>query len=232
MTLPSSGAISLNEMHVEVGGSSGSQVSMNDTDIRDMVLTTNATQNSFSTYYGAKKAFVLSNVVGYGNIENLETQYSPASVTRTRGYNDGEFSNRTPSTFGTIGGVNSQSNSNCRNTDYFNNNRVCYVDSSALSTTSSSTHTTTQVRLATSDANQSGTLSPNSAVSFQRVSVNDTVFARSAATFSYNSGAVNGDVQWIWTHSFSPAQSFTNNSVAIPPFTAVGTTSRGVLAAT
>ena len=38
MTLPSSGAISLNQLHVEAGGSSGSQVSMSDTDIRDMVL--------------------------------------------------------------------------------------------------------------------------------------------------------------------------------------------------
>ena len=231
MTLQTSGAISLNDIHVEAGGSSGTQVSLNDQDIRDIALVNSNESNSFNSYYGGKRAFVMSIGVGFGNITNPETQYNPATVTRTRGYSDGEFSNRTPSTFGTIGGVNSQSNSNCRNTDYFNNNRVCYVDSSALSTTSSSTHTTTQVRLATSDANQSGTLSPNSAVSFQRVSVNDTVFARSAATFSYNSGAVNGDVQWIWTHSFSPAQSFTNNTGAVPPHTAVGTTTKIVIAA-
>ena len=231
MTLPSSGAISLNQMHVEAGGSSGSQVSMGDTDIRDMVLAPSFTQNSFSTYYGAKRAFVLSVYVGYGNINNIATQYSPASTTRTRGYNDGEFSNRTPSTYGTIGNVNSQSNSNCRNTDYFNNNRVCYADGSALSTTATSTHTTATVRLAVSDSQTGGTLAPNSAVSFQRVSVNTTVFARSAATFSYNSGAVNGDVQWVWTHTFSPAQSFTNDTVAIPPFTATGTSTKITIAA-
>ena len=34
MATPSSGAISLNDMHVEVGGSSGSTVSINDSDIR------------------------------------------------------------------------------------------------------------------------------------------------------------------------------------------------------
>ena len=39
MALPSSGnSISLNQMHVEVGGSSGSQVSINDADIRGLIL--------------------------------------------------------------------------------------------------------------------------------------------------------------------------------------------------
>ena len=52
MTIPSSGAISLNQLHIEAGGSSGSQVSMNDTDVRDMVLAASSTQNSFNTYYG------------------------------------------------------------------------------------------------------------------------------------------------------------------------------------
>ena len=51
MTIPSSGAISLNQLHIEAGGSSGSQVSMNDTDVRDMVLAASSTQNSFNTYY-------------------------------------------------------------------------------------------------------------------------------------------------------------------------------------
>ena len=64
-------------------------------------------------------------------------------------------------------------------------------------------------------------------------SINGTVFARSAASYSsFSGGTPNQDVQWTWTHTFSPAQSFTNDSVAVPPFTAVGTTSRGVVAAT
>ena len=165
MTLQTSGAISLNDIHVEAGGSSGTQVSLNDQDIRDIALVNSNESNSFNSYYGGKRAFVMSIGVGFGNITNPETQYNPATVTRTRGYSDGEFSNRTPSTFGTIGGVNSQSNS--------------------------------------------------------------------AASYSGFSGASpNQDVQWIWTHTYSPAQSFTNNSVAIPPFTAVGTTSRGAVSYT
>jgi len=52
MTLPSSGAISLNQLHVEAGGSSGSQAAMNDSDIRAMIGKGSTSQNSFNEYYG------------------------------------------------------------------------------------------------------------------------------------------------------------------------------------
>lgn len=53
MALQSSGAISLNDMHVEVGGSSGSQVTINDADIRDLIGKSSGAQSSFSEFYGA-----------------------------------------------------------------------------------------------------------------------------------------------------------------------------------
>ena len=53
MALPSSGAISLNQMHVEAGGASGTQVSLNDSDIRDMISKGSGVQMSFSEWYGA-----------------------------------------------------------------------------------------------------------------------------------------------------------------------------------
>jgi hypothetical protein len=56
MPLPSSGAISLNQMHVEVGGTSGTTASVNDTDIRGLISKGAATQQSFSEYYGASSA--------------------------------------------------------------------------------------------------------------------------------------------------------------------------------
>lgn len=52
MPLPSSGAISLNEIHVEAGGASGSMASLNDSDIRDMLGKGVSAQNSFNEYYG------------------------------------------------------------------------------------------------------------------------------------------------------------------------------------
>ena len=53
MPLPSSGAISLDQMHVEAGGTSGTQCSINDADIRDMISKGSGVQMSFSEWYGA-----------------------------------------------------------------------------------------------------------------------------------------------------------------------------------
>lgn len=53
MALPSSGAISLNQMHVEVGGSSGSTCTINDSDIRGLIGKSSGATMSFSEWYGA-----------------------------------------------------------------------------------------------------------------------------------------------------------------------------------
>jgi len=53
MALPSSGAISMNQMHVEVGGSSGSTVGLNDTDIRALISKSSGATMSFNEWYGA-----------------------------------------------------------------------------------------------------------------------------------------------------------------------------------
>lgn len=53
MALQSSGAISLNDIHVEAGGSSGTQASINDSDIRGLIGKGSGVQMSFSEWYGA-----------------------------------------------------------------------------------------------------------------------------------------------------------------------------------
>lgn len=53
MALQSSGAISLNEIHIEAGGSSGTQAGMNDADIRALIGKNASTTMSFSEWYGA-----------------------------------------------------------------------------------------------------------------------------------------------------------------------------------
>lgn len=67
MVLQTSGAISLDQIHVEAGGTSGTQCLINDTDIRDLIGKTSATTMSFSEWYGAdaNQAFeinIVSNV--------------------------------------------------------------------------------------------------------------------------------------------------------------------------
>lgn len=59
MVLPYSGAISLNQIHVEAGGTSGTQVSVNDTDVRAMLLKSSGAQMSFNDWYGYNR-FVLT----------------------------------------------------------------------------------------------------------------------------------------------------------------------------
>ena len=53
MALPGSGTITLNQMHVEVGGSSGSACSLNDSDIRGLIGKGSGVSMSFSEWYGA-----------------------------------------------------------------------------------------------------------------------------------------------------------------------------------
>jgi len=53
MALTSSGQISLNDLHVEAGGTTGTQASMNDTDIRGLISATANSQMTFSSFYGA-----------------------------------------------------------------------------------------------------------------------------------------------------------------------------------
>ena len=52
MALQSSGAISLDDMHVEVGGTSGTTCSLNDADIRALINVGGSTQQSIQQYYG------------------------------------------------------------------------------------------------------------------------------------------------------------------------------------
>ena len=52
MTLQTTGAISLNDLHIEVGGTTGTTVSLNDTDIRDLITTPSGAIN-LQSFYGA-----------------------------------------------------------------------------------------------------------------------------------------------------------------------------------
>lgn len=70
MTLQSSGAISLNEIHVEAGGSSGSLASINDADIRALISKGSAVQMSFSEWYGASATSNWTSVLTTGVQKN------------------------------------------------------------------------------------------------------------------------------------------------------------------
>lgn len=84
MALPTSGALSLNQMHVEAGGSSGTTASLNDADIRGLISKGSGATMSFNEWYGASAALDTQTVtVGLYSI----TIYG--STSNTRGFSTG-----------------------------------------------------------------------------------------------------------------------------------------------
>ena len=76
MALQTSGAISLNQIHVEAGGSSGSAVSMNDADVRGLISKGSGASMAFNEWYGASSSLDTQTVtVGSFRLNSL-TPYS------------------------------------------------------------------------------------------------------------------------------------------------------------
>ena len=105
MALQTSGAISLNQIHVEAGGASGTQASLNDSDIRDMIGKASGAQSSFNEFYGASSSiftwdgtntkgvgtgYYVDYGIGYGSGGgNKNTWYTYASETAGNGVSGG-----------------------------------------------------------------------------------------------------------------------------------------------
>jgi len=88
MTLPTSGALSLNQIHVEAGGSSGTTASLNDTDIRGLTAASGRTINStqgtnvdFADFYGAYQLVTDLNASGTCGINSVTTGSGKYAVT-------------------------------------------------------------------------------------------------------------------------------------------------------
>ena len=64
MPLPSSGQITIDQIHVEAGGSSTSQAAINDSDIRDMIGKGSTAQNAFNEYYGVTNSAPTATYIG------------------------------------------------------------------------------------------------------------------------------------------------------------------------
>lgn len=100
MPLQTSGAISLNDIHVEAGGSSGTTASLNDSDIRDLIGKGSSVINSFSEYYGASRVITASGTNLYylldarTNSAGVSNTYNNANGVITKGtfidYDGGE----------------------------------------------------------------------------------------------------------------------------------------------
>ena len=100
MALQTSGQISLNDIHIEAGGSSGSQASINDTDIRDLISKGSGAQMSFSEWYGAS-----ASPVAFGSISGPTQNTSSMSFADMAYLRNNSNSNKDVIMFGGINGA-------------------------------------------------------------------------------------------------------------------------------
>ena len=80
MGLQTSGAISLNDLHIEAGGTSGTTCSMNDSDIRGLISKGAGVGMSMSEWYGASNVFAFT-------IASSTTDASLSSLATAAGWN-------------------------------------------------------------------------------------------------------------------------------------------------
>lgn len=80
MALQTSGAISLDDIHVEAGGTTGTSVSINDSDVRGLISASASSEMALTDWYGAS------------NITTLADLVSQTTITVTQGDTDDRFS--------------------------------------------------------------------------------------------------------------------------------------------
>lgn len=89
MALQTSGQISLNDIHLEAGGTSGTQCTINDTDIRGLISSSQGSQVGFANYYGASGSITIY-LPRTGYYYDSKTNSSIATFTST-GLNSTEY---------------------------------------------------------------------------------------------------------------------------------------------
>tara|TARA_B100001059_G_C17797635_1_gene564044 strand:+ start:53 stop:694 length:642 start_codon:yes stop_codon:yes gene_type:complete len=186
MATPSSGTISLNEMHVEAGGGSGTQCSINDSDIRLIANKSSGAQTAWGDYYSRAADWSSTMTVGDNTIS--ESNGYVTVVTRFRGYMTSTAINATAVPSGGIGSMNDYQDS-----DYLANS---VIDVLAVYGDQSGSSSLFRLQI------YNGTISNND-TAFKSVIVNGTTFNRTDASFGQNNNA--DRVYTIWSWSLSAA---------------------------
>ena len=197
MALATSGALTLDQIHVEAGGTTGTTCSLNDSDIRGLTAASGKTINStlgttidFDDFYGASGALTS------GTITN---GYYQSSTNRYRGLGS-EFM---------VGGSISPSNpvfTGIANGNALEDAYVLY-----------SLNSYRRIFIHFSDTPNS--ISNTNSSAFTSVTIGSTTLNRSNATFAFYSGYY---YRWYW--QLSAGTQITDNTSAIEPFGATGAT--------
>jgi hypothetical protein len=197
MAITSSGAIDLNQIHVEAGGTSGTTCSMNDTDIRDIGDFSANTARGLNAWYGYKAKWIITMTTGQTTVNTAGSDYVAANTERYRGYNGSSGTRPSGTTYGSL--------NDYQDADYLNNKTiVCFEVNGSSSQTQPAA---TVMNLQCADG------CSNSDAAFKKVKVNSSTYNRSDAT--YTDSTVEN---WGWSLG---TQTVPNNTTgAISPMSA------------
>ena len=200
MATPSSGAISLNDMHVEAGGSSGTACSINDADIRLIANKSSGATASLNDYYNRAADWAFTMTVGDG-IHQTTVDYT-TTTKRFRGYHKTSPAGTDHSTNPNgIGSINDN-----QDADYLGNYVIEF-----FATIGTQGNTSYSIRLVI----ESNGAITNNDTQFKSVVINGTTYTRSSATFSQNPNADDKSSMWTWIQFGSVP---TSSSGSYPPF--------------
>ena len=87
MALQSSGAISLDDIHVEAGGTSGTSCTINDSDIRDLIGKSSGATMAFNEWYGASADWSITMTSGTSNYRGVQQSTAPTTGWTSQSYN-------------------------------------------------------------------------------------------------------------------------------------------------
>lgn len=201
MALPTSGALSLNAIHVEAGGTSGTTCSFNDSDIRGLTAASGKTINStlgtqidFNNFYGASSVPSATITNGYYHFAVFGMNFRYRGFSSQLAFIGDSISPSTPTFTGIANGN---------------------VLSDAF--VYSAVHANPQFRRVEIYFNDTNTVSNTNSSAFTSVTIGSTTLNRSAATFTY----ANTYYRWYWTFSDGIVN---DNTSAIAPFGAPSTT--------
>lgn len=197
MALPTSGAINLNEIHVEAGGSSGTSCFINDSDIRALISKASEAQSDFADFYGARGVTASTGTVAQSFVINAYYQQYITWGYRQQAYNSGTVMGTTGAT--SITGISGKTLLELSTGGFFGTNAVRLVVDDKMSNANWNTITIT---------NCSGP-SWNSSTN---------TFSRTGADFfqqSQDSRAPSGwQTVWTWFSSGSTYQTFGTYNLA------------------
>ena len=218
MALPTSGALSLDAIHVEAGGTTNTTASFNDSDIRGLtpasgktINSTLGTQIDFNNFYGASSAPSAPTVTVGTGIFSLFTV-----VYRYRGYMSFTPSGQILNVYFPLTG---QALSPTTASGFLGGNTIL-----GLFVIASANTAVTLSNLRLYVGTSAGSISNTNSSAFTTLTVGSTSFSRSAATFSEALSDPTPHVIWSWNNQANQSSPAPNNSTATyAPFSAPST---------